>query len=94
VMAVPLFDINNFGVGGEQMANGNSIGKQFIANMVGWIFIFIWTALFSAIVFSILKAGGFLKVEKEVQEAGIDAAEFSPKAAYNYGGDKGNQAAI
>ena len=76
------------------MANGNSIGKQFIANMVGWIAIFIWTALFSAIVFSILKAGGFLKVEKEVQEAGIDASEFSPKAAYNYGGDKGNQAAI
>ena len=82
VMAVPLFDINNFGVGGDQLANGNPIGKQIMANMIGWIVIFIWTAIFSALMFSIIKATGFLKVEKSIQEQGIDTAEFSPKQAY------------
>merc|ERR1719267_203921 len=67
VMAVPLFDINNFGVGGDQLANGNPIGKQIMANMIGWIVIFIWTAIFSAIMFSVIKATGFLKVEKSIQ---------------------------
>merc|ERR1712100_748550 len=86
VMAVPLFDINNFGVGGDQLANGNPIGKQIMANMIGWIVIFIWTAIFSALMFSIIKALGLLRVDEEHEKMGIDNAEFSPKAAYSSSG--------
>lgn len=53
-----------------------------IAQLAGCIAIPVWTGIFSGIMFGIVKAAGLLRVDNEHEKMGIDAAEFSPKAAY------------
>ena len=84
VMAVPLFDINNFGVGGNLLANDLPLAKQLGAQILGVFVIVVWTGVFSMIMFSIIKAAGFLLVGEDIQEMGIDYAEFEPKSAYQF----------
>merc|ERR1711924_69461 len=62
VMAVPLFDINNFGVGGDLYGPGISLGASLFAQCLGWIVIVIWVGFFSAVLFVGIKAAGFLRV--------------------------------
>ena len=57
---------------------GASLGAQ----LAGCVIIPIWTGIFSAIMFGIVKAAGLLRIPGEDEKVGIDAAEFSPKGAY------------
>merc|ERR1719498_1818842 len=82
-VAVPLFDINTMaGNTGELYGPGISLGASLGAQAAGCVIIPIWTGLFSAIMFVIIKAAGLLRVEEEHEKVGIDTHEFSPKAAY------------
>merc|ERR1712100_66501 len=82
VIAVSLFDINNFGVGGDLYGPGISLTASLIAQCMGFIVITIWSGVLSAIMLVIIKALGLLRVDEEHEKMGLDAAEFSPKAAY------------
>ena len=89
VLAVPLFDINTFGAGGDLYGPGISLGASLFAQALGCVVIPVWTGIFSAIMFVIIKAAGLLRVDEEHEKMGIDAAEFSPKAAYKGGVTEG-----
>jgi len=90
VVAVPLFDINNFGVGGNLYGPGNcdgegggcTLAQSLPIQCLGFVVIFLWVGILSGILFSVIKAAGFLRVDEEHEKMGIDNAEFSPKAAY------------
>merc|ERR1719421_9342 len=89
VIAVPLFDINTLtGTGGDLYGPGISLGASLGAQLAGCIIIPIWTGIFSAIMFGIVKAAGLLRIPSDDEKVGIDAAEFSPKGAYK--GTSGN----
>lgn len=90
VLAVPLFDLNNFGVGGDLYGPGIPMGESLVAQVAGCIVIPLWTGIFSAILFIIIKMAGLLRVDEEHEKMGIDNAEFSPKAAYKGGSAGGN----
>jgi Amt family ammonium transporter len=85
VMAVPLFDINTLGAGGDLYGPGIPIGESIVAQAAGCVVIPVWVGLFSGIMFVAIKAAGLLRVEEEHEKMGIDNAEFSPKAAYKGG---------
>jgi Amt family ammonium transporter len=89
VLAVPLFDINAFGVG-DLYGPGISMGASLVAQGMGCVVIPVWTGIFSGIMFGIIKAAGLLRVDQEHEVMGIDNAEFSPKAAYKGGVTAGN----
>merc|ERR1719498_1365215 len=82
VLAVPLFDINTLGAGGDLYGPGISFGASLVAQAAGCIVIPVWTGIFSGIMFVIIKAAGLLRVEADHEKMGIDNAEFSPKVAY------------
>merc|ERR1719502_1747012 len=83
VISVPLFDINTIsGVGGDLYGPGISLGASLGAQLAGCVIIPLWTGIFSAIMFGIVKAAGLLRIPGEDEKVGIDAAEFSPKGAY------------
>merc|ERR1719498_602283 len=83
VIAVPLFDINTLsGVGGDLYGPGISLGSSLGAQLAGCVIIPLWTGIFSAIMFGIVKAAGLLRIPADDEKVGIDAAEFSPKGAY------------
>jgi Amt family ammonium transporter len=88
-LAVPLFDINTLGAGGDLYGPGISMGDSLIAQAMGVVVIPLWTAIFSGIMFGAIKALGFLRVDAEHEIMGIDNAEFSPKAAYKSGAGEG-----
>merc|ERR1719460_2362947 len=89
VIAVPLFDINTMtGVGGDLYGPGISLGASLGAQLAGCVIIPLWTGIFSAIMFGIVKGAGLLRIPGDDEKVGIDAAEFSPKAAYK--GTSGN----
>jgi len=82
VLAVPLFDINTVGAGGDLYGPGIPLVDSLIAQAAGCVIIPLWTGIFSGIMFVIVKAAGLLRVDAEQEKVGIDAAEFSPKGAY------------
>jgi Amt family ammonium transporter len=61
---------------------GISLGASLVAQLMGCVVIPVWTGIFSAIMFVIIKAAGLLRVDEEHEKMGIDNAEFSPKVAY------------
>jgi Amt family ammonium transporter len=83
-LAVPLCDINFVsGVGGDLFGPGIPIGQSLQAQVAGIVTIILWSGILSFVMFSIIKAVGLLRVDEHHEEIGIDAAEFSPKNAYN-----------
>jgi Amt family ammonium transporter len=84
VLAVPIFDINS----AIAMAPaGVEVGSSILVQALGVVVIFLWTGLWSTILFVAIKAAGFLRVDEEHEKMGIDNAEFSPKAAYKSAGN-------
>merc|ERR1711970_1223645 len=65
VLAVPLFDINTVGAGGDLYGPGIPLVDSLIAQAAGCIIIPIWTGVFSGIMFVIVKAAGLLRVDAE-----------------------------
>jgi hypothetical protein len=84
MLAVPLFDINTLGSGGQEALFGPGIplSDSLIAQCLGILVIPAWTGVLSLFMFYGIKTMGLLRVERAEEEMGLDAAEFSPKSAY------------
>jgi Amt family ammonium transporter len=71
VLAVSLFDLNNFGAGGDLYGPQVPFGNSIMIQSAGVVVILVWVAFFSSVMFKIISIMGLL-----------DTAEFSPAAAY------------
>merc|ERR1719482_2029368 len=60
VIAVPLFDINTMGAGGDLYGPGISFGASLMAQAAGCVVIPVWVGIFSGIMFVAIKAAGLL----------------------------------
>ena len=88
VLAVPLFDI------GTLAGTNEDFVKTLIAQVAGIVTIVLWSGILSTLMFSIIKGAKLLRVDAEHETIGIDAAEFSPKNAYNQNKDAFSESKI
>jgi Amt family ammonium transporter len=91
VLSLTLFDMNMFDGNAdadsstpekELFGPGITFTASLTAQLAGIVVIVAWSGILSFIMFSIIKALKLLRVEAEVEEEGLDFAEFSPKMAY------------
>jgi len=86
VLAAALFDWggpDNFhGWNGFERTEGETMGSALLANLVGIIAIMAWSGTLLAICFKILDKMDWLRIPLDIEQEGLDAAEFIPMQAY------------
>merc|ERR1719181_1331481 len=90
VIACALFDWgvpqgNYHAWGGMSPTDGASIGGGILVQVVGILAIGAWTGIMLFLVFFGMKKAGFLRVSSDLEDVGLDAAEFSPAKPYQAG---------
>jgi Amt family ammonium transporter len=90
VIACALFDWgvpkgNYHAWGGFSPTDGATLGGGLLVQCVGVLAIAAWTAITLVIVFLGMKKLGLLRVSNDVEDVGLDAAEFTPAKPYQAG---------
>jgi Amt family ammonium transporter len=90
VLACALFDWgvpkgNYHAWGGFSPTDGATLGSGLLVQIVGIIAIAAWTSIMLFITFFAMKKAGFLRVSQDLEDVGLDAAEFSPSKPYQTG---------
>merc|ERR1719271_4468 len=71
--------------GGFSPTDGAQLGGGILVQVVGILAISAWTAIMLTLVFTAMKKTGFLRVSSDLEDVGLDAAEFSPAKPYTTG---------
>jgi Amt family ammonium transporter len=71
--------------GGFSPTDGAQLGGGILVQVVGILAISAWTAIMLTLVFMAMKKTGFLRVSSDLEDVGLDAAEFSPAKPYTTG---------
>merc|ERR1719456_1826105 len=90
VIACSIFDWgvpkgNYHAWGGFSPTDGATLGGGVLVQFVGILAIAAWTGIMLTVVFLSMKAAGLLRVAAEIEDVGLDQAEFTPAKPYTTG---------